>query len=705
MLELFRNTLSGWQWAALALIPPAILALYFLKLKRQPLEVPSTYLWKKSIEDLHVNSLWQRLRQSLLLFLQLLLVALAMLALLRPGWQGSKLTGQRFIFLVDNSASMSASDTPDAPNRLDEAKRHVGGLIDQMESGMTAMIVSFADTPQVVQEFTDNRRLLRERLASIEPTVRATDLGGALELAGGLANPGRVSTGPMGADIEIAPPQPADLYIFSDGRFEDVKGFSLGNLNPFYVPVGTFEAENLALATFSTRRSETHPEQRQAFVQVANYSDAEQSVVVEIEHDGHFLDAREAQVPAGETSGIVFPLADAPAGPLVARLKYKLVTPTGRDVFQQDDVAYAALNDAKPGRVLVVSPGNKALEVALGTQRAARLGIIQLATPEILTTEDYKKDAEAGGYNLVIYDQCAPPIMPRTNTLFIGRLPPGPTWRGGEKAAGGDANREKSDGGGAKEAPAQAQESVISLPQILDWDRAHPLLAQVELGNVAIADSLLLDPPLGSTVLIDSTAGPIAAIAARDAYQDVVLGFEIVGQQADGTRTANTNWPNRLSFPTFCLNALEYLAGGTEDTQLANVEPGKSIELRSTGNAQELTVVDPAGKEFSLKRSAEDVFQFHDTQRLGVYEVRRGDQVIERFAVNLFDRQESDIRLRSNPLKKGATIQAADIHIGHVDVAAKDQTPARQELWKLVLVGALAVLIFEWYIYNRRVYL
>ncbi len=55
-------------------MPPAIVALYFLKLRRQPLEVPSTYLWQKSIEDMHVNSLWQRIRQSLLLYLQLLLI-------------------------------------------------------------------------------------------------------------------------------------------------------------------------------------------------------------------------------------------------------------------------------------------------------------------------------------------------------------------------------------------------------------------------------------------------------------------------------------------------------------------------------------------------------------------------------------------------------------------------------------------------------
>ncbi len=179
MLDFFYNTLSPWQWGLLALVPPAILALYFLKLKRQPLEVPSTYLWKRSIEDMHVNSLWQRLRQNLLLFLQLLLVALAMLALLRPGWQSAKLDGDRFIFMVDNSASMSATDVDGAKNRVEEAKKLVGGLIDQMDSGMTAMLVSFADTPQVVQEFTNNRRLLRERLDMIEPTIRGTDLRGA----------------------------------------------------------------------------------------------------------------------------------------------------------------------------------------------------------------------------------------------------------------------------------------------------------------------------------------------------------------------------------------------------------------------------------------------------------------------------------------------------------------------------------------------
>jgi len=35
----FLNSLAAWQWALLLAVPAAIVALYFLKLRRQPLEV------------------------------------------------------------------------------------------------------------------------------------------------------------------------------------------------------------------------------------------------------------------------------------------------------------------------------------------------------------------------------------------------------------------------------------------------------------------------------------------------------------------------------------------------------------------------------------------------------------------------------------------------------------------------------------------
>ena len=67
-----------------------------------------------------------------------------------------------------------------------------------------------------------------------------------------------------------------------------------------------------------------------------------------------------------------------------------------------------------------------------------------------------------------------------------------------------------------------------------------------------------------------------------------------------------------------------------------------------------------------------------------------------RFTVNLFNPAESDIR----PRPKNA------IKIGPVEVeGTREIETTRREVWKWIVVVALGVLLAEWYIYNRRVYL
>ena len=76
-----------------------------------------------------------------------------------------------------------------------------------------------------------------------------------------------------------------------------------------------------------------------------------------------------------------------------------------------------------------------------------------------------------------------------------------------------------------------------------------------------------------------------------------------------------------------------------------------------------------------------------------------------RLRFNLFDREESDIRLQTKQDGEEGVQLVDSLSIGYVDVTAELSTsPVRRELWKNLLLGALAVLILEWYIYNRRVY-
>ena len=176
-------------WSALAGVPVGIIALYFLKLRRRPVRVPSTLLWQRSLEDLHVNSLFQRLRRNLLLFLQLLAVALVMLALAGPQMRGASSVGQRFVLMIDNSASMSATDV--APSRLALAKQQAKSVVGAMDSGDLAMVIAFSDTARVVSNYTGDRSVLGLRIDSIEPTQATTSLREGLQVAAGLANPSK----------------------------------------------------------------------------------------------------------------------------------------------------------------------------------------------------------------------------------------------------------------------------------------------------------------------------------------------------------------------------------------------------------------------------------------------------------------------------------------------------------------------------------
>src|SRR5947207_12400753 len=109
--DLSYHCLLAW-WLALLLVlaPIGVLLLYFLKLKRKPLQVPSTFLWRKSIEDLHVNSLFQWLRDNVLLLIQLLTVLVLIYAVMAFQVHGSTSSGKHYILLIDNSASMAVND-------------------------------------------------------------------------------------------------------------------------------------------------------------------------------------------------------------------------------------------------------------------------------------------------------------------------------------------------------------------------------------------------------------------------------------------------------------------------------------------------------------------------------------------------------------------------------------------------------------------
>src|SRR2546428_10302003 len=102
----YHLSIPSWAAFIVLLVPLAIVILYLLKLKRKPLAVPSTFLWRKSIEDLHVNSLLKWLRQNVLLLLQILTLLALIYGLMAFRFHGRTGEGKHYIIMIDNSASM-----------------------------------------------------------------------------------------------------------------------------------------------------------------------------------------------------------------------------------------------------------------------------------------------------------------------------------------------------------------------------------------------------------------------------------------------------------------------------------------------------------------------------------------------------------------------------------------------------------------------
>lgn len=645
--------LTWWQWAIPLAAAAAITALYFLKMRRKPIEVPSTYLWRRTIQDERVNAFWQRLRRNLLLLLQLLLVALAALALFRPSWQGTALRGGRYIFLIDNSASMSAGDV--SPTRLDEAKRRIVALIEKMNSGDTGMVVSFADGARVEQAFTDSRERLRRAVDEIRPTNQSTSLDEALRICAGRAGSASSADAKEGDAAPTAAPK-TQVFIAGDGNFPNVENLSLEGLEPVFIPIGTSTTKNVGIVNFVIMRSAEKNDSAQALAKVRNFSGAERTIEVELRTGDRRVDVQRTTIAAHSQKDALFTIAQATDGVWELRV-------LEADDLAVDDSAWGVLAPPHKTQVLVVSPGNRYLDAALITSEALRWCSALAKPVSFLDTPDYRTLIDSGTIDLVIFDRCRPQEAPPCSTLYLGTLPPGDAWSAGP---------------------------TVDLPHVIDVARTHPLMQNVSLGEVLIVEAAPPTGPSGTQLLIDSDRGTLAVVAPRDAYEDAVVGFAMFGPNGDPL----TNWPlvDGGGFEQFVLNTVQYFGRDRRGSAADSTKPGDVLRFRLE-KLEKAVMVAPDGTRTALERSPQGDFSFYATDQVGPYQAMNEDRLQRAFAVNLFDARESNISVSDQPT----------LRIGQEEIVGKsDWEETRLEGWKPFLLLALALLLAEWYIYVRR---
>jgi len=366
--------------AALAITLPAIVALYFLRIRRPTRIVPALDLWPDQIRDRQANVPWQRLRFSWLLLLQLLVAAVLVAAAVQPALSASASLAPHTIVLIDASASMQAKDVE--PSRLDEAKRQVGAMIDQLGPQDRMTLIAVQSTARIVGSGSGDHDALHRALNAIAPANGPADLSAALSLASGIVRAGEESR----------------AYLFSDGILEPLRT-SFANGLPFpieYRRVGV-SGENVGLTSLVVRAG---AQSRAAYLRVHNFGQQPRSFTLEWRSDAGLIDVRSVSLAAGQAEDLALPVPDA-ANTVTARIEAK-------DNFGLDDSVTAVARAPRAFHVLLVTPGNVFLEQALRLRTDFQLDVIAPAAYRSSTS-----------YAMTVFDRYSPSAMPDAPFVMV----------------------------------------------------------------------------------------------------------------------------------------------------------------------------------------------------------------------------------------------------------------------------------------------
>jgi hypothetical protein len=360
-------------WFALA-IP--IVIFYILKIRQRRVPVSTTLFWQQIFEEKQPRSLWEYLRHLLSLLLQIALLCLLVFALTEPFFRWEVLDARRVVLVVDNSASMNATDG--SPTRLARAKEEGRRLIDGLRFRDEMAIIAAGTQPQVRCGLTGHQRSLRAALEGIPATDGPTKVNDAVALARRL----------------LTDTKNRKVIVLTDGCFPELEALVQAD-DIEVIGVGKKTA-NVGITRYQVRRSLNDPIGYEILGEVVNFSDEPVECRLEIDLNGSVVDVVPIKLESNGKYQHVFEKTSVEGGRLSAKLNRA-------DALAADNQAWALLprRDLRP--VTLVTDGNLFLEKVF---QAIPLVKLSVAT-----------DLPAAG---------PAPFVTVLHHKVPGRLPPGP---------------------------------------------------------------------------------------------------------------------------------------------------------------------------------------------------------------------------------------------------------------------------------------
>ena len=300
------NFLTPLAFAFAAAIP-VVIVFYLLKRKRVVKLVSSTLLWQKFLADTQASAPFQKLRKNWLLYLQILLLTLAVLALARPFVKTTATPSQKRVVILDGSASMQATD--ETPSRFEKARAEALKWVDSLRTGDEMVVILAGANTEVRASATTDKTTLRRALENCQPSDSPTRLVPALKMAESLIRD---------LDRKLNP----EIHLFSDGAVPELAEFENKALPLIYHKVGA-RADNLGITALDTRGTADDATQRTIYTSIANFSSNIMSADLELLLDGQLIETASLTIPAQQSEPKAFKAMQTKDGVFTIRLSTK----------------------------------------------------------------------------------------------------------------------------------------------------------------------------------------------------------------------------------------------------------------------------------------------------------------------------------------------------------------------------------------------
>lgn len=358
---------------------PVIIILYLLKQKREDYITSSLYLWKSALRDMEANAPWQKLKQNILMYLQILVCILLALLLSQPVISSDRSNSGNVLIVMDCSLSMQSTDM--TPTRFDAALKDAVELVEASREGTLFSVIALSDSPYLVLQNSNDKQRVVQQLKALNAIDTAEDPDSALELVDSLIR--------QDPDIKVK--------WFSD----TANTFTNENIS-FYSY--NRNGENYAVTLLTYRRL-NEGEGITALGKISNFSHNEAELDVSLYADGTIFDARRVKVSPGNGENIYWPGISS----TVSKLELRIDT---EDVLKKDNIAGAMINQAENRKVLLAADENVFLEKLFGL------------IPDIEVYRTNIKDVdEMKGYDLYVFETEMPQELPEDGHIMVFNPP------------------------------------------------------------------------------------------------------------------------------------------------------------------------------------------------------------------------------------------------------------------------------------------